>query len=167
VSGPVRLIRGLVDGAGAVLLAAIVLVVLTQVVTRYLLQVSISWPEELARYLLVWLMFLGGAAAGARLQQINVDMLMSIAPRRIQAVLEVVATLGSLLAIGILVWAGRPLFGPAGLTVSPATGIAMRWIYVAMPVGGVLLGLFVLRDVGRVLSRRSSARPDPGGHERG
>ena len=155
-----RLVRSLVDGAGAVLLAAVVLVVLTQVVTRYLLHISISWPEELARYLLVWLMFLGGAAAGARLQQISVDMLTTMAPRRVQVVLGVIGTLGSLLALGILVWAGRPLFGPAGLTVSPATGIEMRWVYAALPVGGVLLGLFVLRDVGRLLRRQPPASLD-------
>ncbi len=162
-----RLIRGLVDGAGAVLLAAIVLVVLTQVMTRYVLHISISWPEELARYLLVWLMFIGGAAAGARLQQITVDMLTSILPRRVLSVLDVIATLGSLLAIGILVWASRPLFGPAGMTVSPATGIEMRWVYLALPVGGLLLGLFVLRDAGRILRRVPSANLDPEEGEHG
>jgi TRAP-type C4-dicarboxylate transport system permease small subunit len=130
-----------------------VLVVLTQVVTRYLLHISVSWPEELARYLLVWLMFLGGAAAGARLQHITVDMLTSVCPRGVRAVLSGIATVGSILAIAILVWAGRALFGPAGLTVSPATGIEMRWVYAAIPVGGALLGLFVLRDVGRLVRR--------------
>jgi TRAP-type transport system small permease protein len=162
-----RFIRGLVDAAGAILLAAIVVVVLSQVVTRYLLHISISWPEELARYLLVWLMFIGGAAAGARLQQITVDTLTSIAPPRVKIALSVVATLGSLLAIGILVWAGRPLFGPAGMTVSSATGIEMRWVYLAMPVGGALLGLFVLRDAGRLLRRRPSASLDPEGDGHG
>jgi len=162
-----QLIRGLVDGAGAVLLAAIVLVVLAQVVTRYVLHIAISWPEELARYLLVWLMFVGGAAAGARLQQITVDMLTSVLPRRIIPALDVVATLGSLLAIGILVWAGRPLFGPAGMTVSSATGIEMRWVYLAMPVGGLLLGLFVLRDAGRLLRRLPPASRDSGEDGRG
>jgi TRAP-type C4-dicarboxylate transport system permease small subunit len=122
---------------------------------------SVSWPEELARYLLVWLMFVGAAAAAARHQQISVDMLTSLAPPRVRAALSVVATLGGLLAIGILVWAGRPLFGPAGLTVSPATGIEMRWVYAAMPVGGVLLGLFILRDAGRLLRRRPPEGPDP------
>ncbi len=158
-----RFVRSLVDGAGAILLAAIVLIVLTQIVTRYLLHISISWPEELARYLLVWLMFLGGAAAGARLQQITVDMLTSIVPRRVKVAFDVVATLASLLAIVILVWAGQPLFGPAASVVSPATGIEMRWVYLAMPVGGALLGLFVLRDAGRLLRRRPPASLDPEG----
>jgi len=162
-----RLIRSLVDAAGALLLAAITTIVLTQVVTRYFLHISISWPEELARYLLVWLMFIGGAAAGARLQQITVDMLTSLVSPRVKVALDVVAMLGSLLAIGILVWAGRPLFGPAGLTVSPATGIEMRWIYLAMPVGGLLLGLFVLRDAALFLRGRPPAGPDPEEDERG
>ena len=48
----------IVESVAAVLLAVVVIIVLVQVFGRYILQVSLSWPEELARYVLVWLMFL-------------------------------------------------------------------------------------------------------------
>ena len=44
-----------------VLLVAIVALIFTQVVTRYLLHVSLSWSEESARYLLMWLAMLSAA----------------------------------------------------------------------------------------------------------
>ena len=59
-------LRSLVEIVGGVLLAAVVVVVLLEVVTRYLLQISISSPEEIARYLLVWLTFIGAAGAAGR-----------------------------------------------------------------------------------------------------
>src|SRR3990172_5941488 len=119
----------LTETVAAVLLAAVVIIVLTQVATRYLLRVSISWPEELARYVLVWLTFVGAAAAAARHQQITVDSLEQLAGRRVRHALRLVAAVGAIIALAILLWAGMPLFGPAGRTVSPATGIELRWVY--------------------------------------
>ena len=43
------------------LMVAIVAIIFTQVVTRYLLHVSLSWSEEFARYLLIWLAMLSAA----------------------------------------------------------------------------------------------------------
>ena len=65
------------------------------------------------------------------------------------------ATLASLLAIGILVSASQALFGPASRSTSPATGLASFWIYLALPVGGALLGLFTLADLVQVLRGRA------------
>jgi len=54
----------------------------------------------------------------------------------------------------VLVWVSQPLFGPASRSTSPATGIPSFWIYLALPVGGALLGMFALADLWRVLRGR-------------
>jgi TRAP-type C4-dicarboxylate transport system permease small subunit len=75
--------------------------------------------------------------------------------------MESVAALAGLVAVALLVWTSRPLlFGPAGGSTSPATGIPSFWIYLAVPVGGVLLGAFALADLGRLL-RGEPAPPAP------
>lgn len=148
-------LQNLVEGIGALLLAAVVVIVLIQVVGRYVLQISLSWPEELARYTLVWVMFFGAAVAAASHRHIVVDTITELVPPRVRLILQGVATVAGLLAIGLLVSASQPLFGPASRSTSPATGLASFWIYLALPVGGALLGLFTLADLVQVLRGRT------------
>ena len=147
-------VRDLVEMFGAILLAAIVVIVLIQIVGRYVLQIALTWPEELARYALVWLVFVGAAAAAARHQHIVVDTLTELLPERARLPVQGLATIAGLIAVGVLVWVSQPLFGPASRSTSPATGISSFWIFLALPVGGALLGIFALADLWQVLHGR-------------
>jgi len=69
--------------------------------------------------------------------------------------LRIATTLLGLAAIGITLWAMIPLqFGPAGLTASTATGIQLRWVYLALPVGGFAIMGSLLRDLVQLLRGR-------------
>ena len=84
----------LVESIAGVLLALVVVIVLLQVFGRYILRISLSWPEELARYVLVWLMIFGVAAAAASRSQIVDDTLHELVPatdRRPQEALTALA----------------------------------------------------------------------------
>lgn len=149
----------LVESIAGVLLALVVVIVLLQVFGRYILRISLSWPEELARYILVWLMIFGVAAAAASRSQIVVDTLLELVPASVRRALEALAALAGLVAVALLVWTSQPLiFGPAGRSTSPATGIPSFWIYLAVPVGGALLVLFALAELAEILRGK---RPDP------
>jgi C4-dicarboxylate transporter, DctQ subunit len=156
----VKRLGAVVESVAAGLLAIVVVIVLVQVFGRYILRISLSWPEELARYILVWLMFFGVAAAAATRSQIVVDTLLELVSPRVRRLLEGIGALAGLVAVGLLVWTSQPLFGPASRSTSPATGIPSFWIYLAIPVGGALLGLFTLADLGRLL--RNEPAPPPG-----
>ena len=158
---PLRWACAAAEVAGAVLLAAVVVIVLIQVVTRYVLHIAVSWPEELARYILVWMMFLGAAVAEARHQQVSVDTLSSLSSPRVRLGMHLVAAVAGLVSIGLLLHTSRPLFGPVGLSASPATGIELRWIYLALPVGATLLGLFLVDDLRQLLRGRLPEEPAP------
>jgi len=160
----VKRLGALVESIAAILLAVVVIIVLLQVFGRYILQMSLSWPEELARYVLVWLTIFGVAAAAAARSQIVVDTLLELVPAGVRRILEGVAALAGLVAVALLVWTSQPLiFGPAGRSTSPATGIPSFWIYLAVPVGGALLALFALAELGEVLRRKSHTPPPPSG----
>jgi TRAP-type C4-dicarboxylate transport system permease small subunit len=155
----VKRLGDLVESIAGVLLALVVVIVLLQVFGRYILRISLSWPEELARYVLVWLMIFGAAAAAASRSQIVVDTLLELVPASVRRALEALAALAGLVAVALLVWTSQPLiFGPAGRSTSPATGIPSFWIYLAVPVGGALLALFALAELAEILRGK---RPDP------
>ena len=154
----------LVESIAGVLLALVVVIVLLQVFGRYILQISLSWPEELARYVLVWLMIFGAAAAAASRSQIVVDTLLELIPASVRRALAALAALAGLVAVALLVWTSQPLItGPAGRSTSPATGIPSFWIYLAVPVGGALLVLFALAELAEILRRKHPAPRPPAG----
>ena len=154
----------LVESIAGVLLALVVVIVLLQVFGRYILQISLSWPEELARYVLVWLMIFGVAAAAASRSQIVVDTLLELVPASVRRALEALSALAGLVAVALLVWTSQPLItGPAGRSTSPATGIPSFWIYLAVPVGGALLVLFALAELAEILRRKHPAPRPPAG----
>jgi TRAP-type C4-dicarboxylate transport system permease small subunit len=160
----VKRLGDLVESIAGVLLALVVVIVLLQVFGRYILQISLSWPEELARYVLVWLMIFGAAAAAASRSQIVVDTLLELVPASVRRALEALAALAGLVAVALLVWTSQPLiFGPAGRSTSPATGIPSFWIYLAVPVGGALLVLFALAELAEILRRKRPAPRPPAG----
>jgi len=57
-------------------------VVFTQFFTRYVLNNSASWTEEIARYLLVGAVFVGAGIGVAKNNHIQVDLLYRYLPRR-------------------------------------------------------------------------------------
>lgn len=149
-----KLIQSMVETAAALLLGAVAVIVFLQVVTRYGLGISIPWSEEGARYILVWVVFLGAAAAGAHAQQLVVDTLTELVPARFQPLVKACSAVAGLVAIGVLAYAALPLFGAPSRTTSPATGLEMRWIYLALPVGCTFLAVFLLRDLVALWTRR-------------
>ena len=69
-------------GVAAALLTATVLIALLQVFCRYVLNDSLSWPEEMAKFAFVWFVFLGAAMVTRRSRHIVIDLVpRSLGPR--------------------------------------------------------------------------------------
>ncbi len=60
----------------SIMLSLLILLLGTEVFSRFLLSKSFSWIEELCRYLFVWASYLGVAIAVKRKEQLRVLMLM-------------------------------------------------------------------------------------------
>lgn len=146
--------KGIVKPLDAILgpLCALVFVVLLLdvlwgVFTRYLLGDQARWTEELARFLMVWLAFLGAALAYARQAHLGVDILvarMDPSARRIVVLIEHGVVF--LFAVLVLGFGGAELFREryaSGQTM-PALGILKAWQYLCLPVSGVLIGLIAI-----------------------
>lgn len=87
--GAGRLLAGLciwVERLCALVLAIDIAVVFISVVLRYFVHHPVEWAEEVARGLMVLLVFLGGATVLAHKQHIHVDFFRTLLPRRWQQV---------------------------------------------------------------------------------
>ena len=73
-----RLILSTSDKILAIIFGVIVCIMFVQVVFRYIFNSSLSWSEELVRYLFVWLVFWGGALALKDKMHIGVDFFIEL-----------------------------------------------------------------------------------------
>jgi TRAP-type C4-dicarboxylate transport system permease small subunit len=114
-----------------------------QVFSRYIINRPTGWSEELARYLFVWITFLGGAVVIRKRRHVDVSFLTDRLPRRVAGILYLVADLAVLFFLGALAWAGIGITGVAHRQLSAAMEFPMSFAYAAMPVGAILMFFFL------------------------
>mgnify|MGYP001136188171 CR=1 FL=1 len=78
---------------GGILMVVIFLCATFQVLNRFMLHFSAPWTEELCRYAFIWVAFLGVANGVKRGTHLNVDLIDSVLPKKVKAVLDVVLDL--------------------------------------------------------------------------
>jgi TRAP-type C4-dicarboxylate transport system permease small subunit len=83
---------------------ALALVVFLQFFTRYALNDSAGWTEEIARYLLITIVFIGGAIAVRKNNHIQVDAFYRFMPRPIARSLSTAVDVVRVLFFGYAVW---------------------------------------------------------------
>ncbi len=124
------------------LMVALVLCVVWQVVSRYLLSTPSTLTDELARYLMMWVGLLGAAWAVGVQRHLAIDLLtQSISPRK-RLLLSVVNNAGiGLFAIGVVINGGLRLIFRTLETqqLSAAMQIPMGYIYLILPLSGAVM----------------------------
>lgn len=133
-----------------VLMAAMVIDVTWQVVTRFILDEPSSVTEELARFLLVWIGLLGAAYAFRVRAHLGLDIVTSSLPREAQVKTEILINVLCFgFAAAVMVVGGFKLMM---LTLelnqlSPALQIPMGYIYSVVPISGLLICLFAIDHI--------------------
>jgi len=114
-----------------------------------------NWTEELARFLLIWVTLLGGAAAFGVKGHLGVDYFVEkLHPdtRRWMAVFAHFVVL--FFALSIFVFGGVRVVIDALILeqTTPALGWKMGHVYLALPISGVFMVLFTLLNVAETLN---------------
>lgn len=136
------------------LLAAMSVIIFTNVAMRYLTDASLEWAEEVARYLMIWLTFLGAGPVLRYGGHIAVENLQDALPRAGGIALRAVVAALLFAFFGFMVWYGWLYMQRTMFQMTPVTQIPFAYVYSAMAIGGVLLVvhfLFIVR--GYVLQR--------------
>ena len=121
-----------------------VIVVAAQVFCRYVLNHSLFWSEELARYLLVWLTFLGATVAFHRGVHPSIDILQArVGPATARA-MAIAGFLAALLFFGVLSVYGLQFAYFVRAQISPALQMPKWIVLLALPLSGTILWLHTL-----------------------
>lgn len=137
----------------AVLICAVVLLVLDVVwgvFTRYVIGEQAKWTEELARFLLVWVSLLGGAVAFGIKGHLGVDYFVGKFDPEVRKVMAIFShTVVLFFAFSIFVWGGCRVVSDALAMeqMTPALGLKMGHVYLALPISGVFMVLFAIENL--------------------
>ncbi|PIE54408.1 MAG: C4-dicarboxylate ABC transporter substrate-binding protein [Dethiosulfovibrio peptidovorans] len=150
----VRALNRFVEGCASALLVAMVVIVFLQVLFRFVIRSSLPWSEEAARYILVWLSFLGASIAVRRHGHVGVEALVKLLGATPRRMVSMVALFMALLFFGFLAVYGFKILGMVFYQSSPAMEISMAIPYSALFGGAILMTIYTTFDLLSVLFDR-------------
>lgn len=146
------------------LMGLLVLDVIWQVFTRYVLQSPSTFTDELARYLLIWISFLGAAYYSGQQAHIAIDILS----RKLSSARRIM--LENLIRLLIIVFAFCVLVVGGGhlmyLTwhfrqITPSLQIPIALVYLVGPLSGLLIIYYALSDILHSYRKEQATKTPP------
>lgn len=118
------------------------------VILRYVFSANLSWAEELIRFGIIWVTFIGSSICFQKGIHVGIDVLIDALPGIKKTILQLIINILSLLLMVFLVKYGFDLviFSAERGQIAPALKIKIYWVYLAIPVGAVLSILYILID---------------------
>ena len=122
--------------------------VTTQVFVRYVLQKPLFlWSEEVARFVLIWLVFLGIGVGVKNDTHFSMDVLPPLLGKRWGAALRLFNDLCMGVVLVLLVLAGLRFSWFGMFQTSPSMEILMVWVLIAIPIGGIVALLYLFERI--------------------
>lgn len=126
-----------------VLMSSMAVLIFVQVVMRYVFSNSLSWSEELARYIFIWLIYLG-VSYGAKIRKhIKIDAGLKLFPKKLRPYVVVLGDILFFIFAIYIVYTGYKyvLMQSTLRKVSPALSIPYKYIYAAPFVGFIMVSI--------------------------
>ena len=152
-SALIRRLTWLVEWVLIVLSGLIFVVVFLQVLFRYLLRQPLFWSEELPRYLLIWMSFLAAALAQKHDAHINITLCLAPLSRRTRQALKILTDAVILAFLWVLIYSGSLVTSITAHHRSTALQLPMGLVYAALPVGAILMSLYLVLQIADAVRR--------------
>ena len=120
--------------ASVISITMMLFIIFLQVIFRYVFHSSLTFSEELARYLFVWTVFLGSAVVARDNGHIIVGVLTERLKGKKAKYVKIAAYISTMIFVLILFYQGLRMMKLSSFQHSPALGISMSWVYLAIPV---------------------------------
>ncbi len=137
--------------------ALLVLDVLGQVFSRYILNISFAFTEELARFSLIWLSLLGAAYLNAKREHLSMDFLYQKCSnpikKRISILIEICIILFALVVM--VIGGGNLVYITLHLDqLSGTLRIPLGYIYAILPISGLLIICFSVYHISKIYTNQ-------------
>lgn len=152
----------------SVCIVAMTAIMVTLVVTRYVFAFSAPWSEEATRFLMVWMVMLGGAILVLFDDHITLYILVEKLGPRMRLLQAIAVRLVIAGVSAVTAWTGYEFaFSMAGV-IAPGSGVSMAVPTIAVPISMTLITLFalllILRDLAAHFGRTGPRMPRQSDH---
>ncbi|WP_439239676.1 TRAP transporter small permease [Lonepinella sp. BR2919] len=135
-----------------VLCIGLVISVVWQVFSRYVLNNPSTITDELARFLFIWVGLIGAAYGLGQKKHLAIDLLLSkleTSPTKHNSLKIIINLIGLFFVCVIMIYGGGRLAAEtlSSGQISPVLGIQMGLVYLALPMSGFFMAVFLLRDL--------------------
>ncbi len=118
---------------------ALVVDITAAVFFRYVLNDSLVWGEELARYIFVWLTFLGAGLGVGKNVHVGVDSLVKMLPLGSKKTVQLCVEVAVMVFLVALIVVGVQLATASAYMQTLLLHVSIAYVYLAVPVGGSLM----------------------------
>lgn len=133
-----RFLEKLFEVMGVLLMAMICILVFTGVVFRYVLRSPLGWIEEIARYSLVWVTYIGTFLALRRGRHLSINMVVKLCSPWVRKIIAIFARVVMMPFCFVMIFHGAYYASVFMNQGTPYLGIPFGYIYLVLPIIGVL-----------------------------
>ena len=146
-----RIVSNVVEWVCMVLMVVLSIDLFLGVFSRYVLAMTFTWYDEIARGCFVWLTFLGAAVGVKRHAHFRLHIVVDRLSPRLRQAAVLLFPLVVIIFAGVLIQQGLVFLELGKFQQTPVMGLPKTWIYVAIPIGGALMILYSLGPLWRAI----------------
>lgn len=146
-----RIVSNGVEWVCMALMVVLSVDLLLGVFSRYVLVMTFTWYDEIARGCFVWLTLLGAAVGVKRHAHFRLHLFVDRLPPRFQKLMALLLPAVVMTFATVLIQQGMTFLDLGRGQQTPVMGLPKTWIYAAMPIGGALMVVYSLRPAWRAL----------------
>lgn len=130
-----------------VIISIIVLCLFYAVVMRYVFHQPPAWSMEASRYLFIWMVILSAVLITREQSHIQITFVVNLLPEKLRFIWSNIIQMLMLAFCWIMIQQGVSILPMVSEASSPILGISMGWLYLSIPVGGILMGVYILETI--------------------
>lgn len=120
---------------------------IAQVFFRYVMNISVPWTEEGARWFYIWQVFLGSVLAMKHQLHLRMTFLRDKIPPSLRNWLEIGSAMLCLIFLGGIWWGSLKMIQAVHHVYAGSFNIRMTYLYLSLPVSVGLMISLTLRDI--------------------
>jgi TRAP-type transport system small permease protein len=136
-----------IDVTAMTAFVVMLMLVTSQVVFRYLLEVSVPWTEEAARWFYAWQVFLGSALAMRARIHLQITVVLDRFSGRPRACLDLLSALTGLGFLAGIIWGSLVMIRAVYPVQAGSFPVSTSYLYLSIPVGLIAMVFLAAHDV--------------------
>ncbi len=160
-----RLLSRVVEGLIFLGATTIITIVTIEVILRYVFKHSLIFTEELSRYLMVWIVFLGSALAIRDGSHIHINFLAKRFSQRNQKWFRLSSNILTLVFLVFVAIEGLWILPQQLSQMCITVNISVFYFYLAIPVGSILMIIYLIPAIKEILIGKEYTTPENKGEK--